>query len=193
MRGVIVNVCLVALMHVIIVEANSVTLSIPYDVVGEVVSTSYTTYKPKKYSFVTIIKSNFHKAQQYCLLNNMELLSIDSKQEEITLMNYMNKEDFEFKSSKHFWIGGTDLGDEGKFSFVSNGRAVGNLLWSRNEPNNLKKPDGSETENCMAYVHSDGLKVYRLFDKFCSLKLHFICQESLTSDPCADISPRFGS
>lgn len=43
-------------MHVIIVEANSVTLSIPYDVVGEVVSTSYTTYKPKKYSFVTIIK-----------------------------------------------------------------------------------------------------------------------------------------
>ena len=101
--------------------------------------------------------------------------------------------DFEFKSSKHFWIGGTDLGEEGKFFFVGNGRAVGNLLWSRNEPNNLKKSDGSETENCMAYVHSDGLKVYRLFDKFCSLKLHFICQESLTTDPCAGIAPRFGS
>lgn len=56
MRGVIVDVCLVALLYVIIVEANSVTLNIPYDVVGEVVSTSYTSYKPKKYSFITLVK-----------------------------------------------------------------------------------------------------------------------------------------
>lgn len=83
------------------------------------------------------------------------------------------------------------MAEEGKFSFVANGKTAGNLLWSRNQPNNLKKSDGSETENCMAYVHSDGLKVYRLFDNFCSLKLHFICQESLMSDPCADIVPRF--
>lgn len=58
MRGVLANVCMVALLHVMIVEANSVTLNIPYDVTGEVISTSYTTYKPKKYSFITIIKVN---------------------------------------------------------------------------------------------------------------------------------------
>ena len=56
MRSVIAGVCLVGLIHVINIEANSVTLDIPYDVVGEMISTSYTTFKPKKYSFITIIK-----------------------------------------------------------------------------------------------------------------------------------------
>lgn len=56
MHSILACVLLLALLHVITVEAHSVTLDIPYDVVGEVVSSSYTTFKPKKYSFVTILK-----------------------------------------------------------------------------------------------------------------------------------------
>lgn len=48
--------CLVLLFNVIVVEGNSVTLNIPYDYVGEVTSTSYTTFKSKKYSFITLFK-----------------------------------------------------------------------------------------------------------------------------------------
>jgi hypothetical protein len=86
-------------------------------------------------------------------------------------------EDFEHKTSKHFWTSGTDLGDEGKFFFLSNGRSVGQLNWSKNEPNNARKPETNETENCMGYTMTENLKFYRLFDRFCSLKFNFVCQE----------------
>lgn len=85
--------------------------------------------------------------------------------------------DFEFKTSKEFWTSGTDLGDEGKFFFITNGRTVDHLSWSNEEPNNGKKSDTNETENCMSYTRTDNLKFYRLFDRFCSLESHFVCQE----------------
>jgi len=86
--------------------------------------------------------------------------------------------DFEHKALKNLWISGTDLGDEGKFFFLSNGRNVDELglIWSEKEPNNAKKPDSNETENCMAYQMSDNLKFFRLFDSFCSSQYYFICQ-----------------
>lgn len=84
--------------------------------------------------------------------------------------------DFEFKSGKQFWTSGTDLSEEGKFFFLSTGRSIGQLNWSNNEPNNGRKPDSNETENCMAYAVTDNLKFYRLFDRFCSLKFNFVCQ-----------------
>lgn len=85
-------------------------------------------------------------------------------------------EDFEFKSAKHFWTSGTDLGDEGKFFFLTNGKAVGKLNWAQNEPNNAKKAESNETENCMGYMMTENLKFYRLFDTFCSLMFNFVCQ-----------------
>lgn len=91
--------------------------------------------------------------------------------------------DFEYKQAKDFWTSGTDLGSEGNFVFLSTGKEVGQFLtWARDEPNNSRRTDNrssSETENCMAYTWlTDNLKFYRLFDRFCSLKLHFICQDN---------------
>lgn len=78
-------------------------------------------------------------------------------------------------------MSGTDLGSEGNFFYLSTGKAVGQFLtWARDEPNNAKRIDvkpSSETENCMAYTMTENLKFYRLFDRFCSLKLNFICQD----------------
>lgn len=84
--------------------------------------------------------------------------------------------DFEHKSAKHFWTSGTDLGDEGKFFYLSNGRDVGQLSWAQNEPNNARKADSNETENCIAFTMTENLKFYRLFDRFCSLQFNFVCQ-----------------
>jgi hypothetical protein len=85
--------------------------------------------------------------------------------------------DFEFKSTPQWWTSGTDLGEEGKFFYMTNGKSIGSLSWAEDEPNNAKKQDTTETENCMAYTTTNNLKFYRLFDKFCSLKFNFVCQE----------------
>ncbi|KAG5678669.1 hypothetical protein PVAND_008322 [Polypedilum vanderplanki] len=131
----------------------------------------------KSYHFVTFFKANFFKAHQYCQINNLELLTIDSKEEEITFLNLLNSKEFEYKSAKDFWTSGTDLGNEGKFFFLSNGKSIGTFTWAHDEPNNMRKSDSNETENCMAYSMTDNLKFYRLFDRFCSLKFFFVCQE----------------
>ena len=88
--------------------------------------------------------------------------------------------DFEFKQAREFWTSGTDLGNEGKFFFLSTGKTIEHLSWARDEPNNARRTDvksSSETENCMAYTMTENLKFYRLFDRFCPLKFYFICQD----------------
>lgn len=131
----------------------------------------------------------------------MELLTIDSKEEEALFLNLLNNkgetftsrrrsstkfsivQDFEFKNAKSFWTSGTDLGEEGKFFFLSNGKDVGELNWANNEPNNGKKSESNETENCMAFLSTDTLKFYRLFDTFCSMQSSFVCQNIQTNPP----------
>lgn len=90
---------------------------------------------------------------------------------------FISFEDFEFKSAKSFWTSGTDLGGEGKFFFLSNGKSIGQLNWANDEPNNAKRADSNETENCMGYTTTDNLKFFRLFDRFCSLQYYFVCQD----------------
>lgn len=92
-------------------------------------------------------------------------------------INFFRFIDFEHRTAKDFWTSGTDLGNEGKFFFLSNGKSIDQLTWARDEPNNAKRNDSNETENCMAYTMTENLKFYRLFDRFCSLKLYFVCQE----------------
>ncbi|CRK96055.1 CLUMA_CG009492, isoform A [Clunio marinus] len=159
--------------------AQHITLEIPQHHVNEATESeesSFTTYITKKYFFVTFFKANFFRAHQYCQLNNMELLTIDSKEEESVFMNLINAKDFEFKTAKDFWTSGNDLGEEGKFYFLTNGKSVGKLNWAKNEPNNGRRADSNETENCMGYTMTENLKFYRLFDRFCSIKSNFICQ-----------------
>jgi hypothetical protein len=99
-------------------------------------------------------------------------------------MNKINKlrikystTDFVHKAAKDFWTSGTDLGNEGNFFFLSNGKSVDQLTWAHGEPNNAKKSDSNETENCMSFTMNENLKFFRLFDRFCSMKFYFICQE----------------
>ena len=99
--------------------------------------------------------------------------------------------DFEYKSLPHFWTSGTDLSEEGKFFFLTNGKTIGQMNWANSEPNNLKKQDSTETENCMAYSTSDNLKFYRLFDRFCSLKFYFVCQEALKRSSYLNSIPNY--
>lgn len=109
------------------------------------------------------VKVNFTHSYKFKILNSF-----------VTL-------DFEFKQAKEFWTSGTDLGNEGKFFFLSTGKTIGHLSWARDEPNNARRTteikSSSETENCMAYTMTENLKFYRLFDRFCSLKFYFICQD----------------
>lgn len=125
-------------------------------------------------------------------------MTIDSKEEEAAFLNLINGKgeafkiyskvtvasesfflisEFEYKIGKEFWTSGTDLADEGKFFYLSSGKDVGQLNWSKDEPNNARRAESNETENCMAYTMTDNLKFYRLFDRFCSQKFYFVCQD----------------
>lgn len=113
-------------------------------------------------------------------------MTVDSKDEETAFLNLINNKDFEFRTSKDFWTSGTDLGQEGNFFFLSNGKVIGEMSWSKDEPNNARKADNNETENCMGYVMTDNLKFYRLFDRYCSVKSNFICQVIPSKKPFKD-------
>lgn len=92
--------------------------------------------------------------------------------------------DFPHTSVHQFWTSGTDLGDEGKFYFMSTGLPVRNVTFHRKEPNNLHKNQDKEpeTENCLALIYSEKLKAYKFSDKFCSSRFFFICEEISTKD-----------
>lgn len=87
--------------------AQFITLDIPQVHAAEGSETAFTTYTNKRYYFVTYFKvnislalkclicrvnlqANFFRAHQYCQINNMELLTIDSKEEETAFVNLIN-------------------------------------------------------------------------------------------------------
>ena len=71
-----------------------------------------------------------------------------------------------------YWVGGEDVTDEGKFSWI-NGERVNSLPWNYGQPNN-----GNRNEHCLAMMDS---KHFDFFDAACSTKYHFICEISLGS------------
>ena len=75
---------------------------------------------------------------------------------------------------EHFWISGTDQGEEGRFFWLSNGRPITFTNWNAGEPNNFEYENG-ELEHCMELWDRDG-KGMKWNDSPCSFETYFVCQ-----------------
>ncbi|KAK9878341.1 hypothetical protein WA026_021641, partial [Henosepilachna vigintioctopunctata] len=88
----------------------------------------------KYYYFETSLRLNYFEAFAYCRRNHMDLLSIESKEEDDLIKHYMFKE---FPRLDSIWTSGTDIGRKGimyGYLLVNNLRSqtgIRFMLWNR--------------------------------------------------------------
>ena len=75
------------------------------------------------------------EAKDYCEGKGGKLVEIDSEEENTALVEEINKKGYTGRSM-NFWIGLTDLENEGDWRLASNGLKPSYLNWAYNQPNN---------------------------------------------------------
>ncbi|XP_072392644.1 lectin subunit alpha-like [Diabrotica undecimpunctata] len=79
------------------------------------------------------VKANFFSAIQYCNFNNMQLVSVDTLEENSELYTQVSNI---VKSSFMFWSSGSLLGsDQSTWIWMSTGKAININGWRTGEPN----------------------------------------------------------
>jgi len=157
------------------VQHNSVNSLNHYD--GECGSESrfewpLITLGKKSYYIGHFFKTNWYKASHFCRFHQMHLASVESKAEN----ELLEKSVQEFGlGQEHFWTSGTDLGEEGVFTWFGNGRPVSFTNWNAGEPNNFRYENGEE-EHCLELWNRDG-KGLKWNDTPCSFETYFICEK----------------
>ena len=118
-------------------------------------------------------------ANKHCKKEGGKLVEIDSEEENTALVEEINKRGYtDMKMS--FWIGLTDLENEGDWRLASNGFKPSYLNWGYNEPNNR-----GGNENC-ARIRIKYSWVDTWSDIFCnstagyykSISMHALCEFS---------------
>ncbi len=115
----------------------------------------------------------------YCRTFGMELVSFDSHQENIAVIDALNNK---VKHMKYFWTAGTDINREGNYYWITTGEEIFDhkqLSWHKN------KPDGGSTENCLTIgVILFGSKDLRFDDRACLENFYVFCQKTENSTLC---------
>ncbi|XP_055597100.1 C-type lectin 37Da-like [Uranotaenia lowii] len=93
-------------------------------------------------------RTNWFKAVEFCSSVGMKLASIESRAENDEIAKFVQTTDKFNDVGCAFWIGGSDLGEEGSFTWIGTGRLVTFSHWSPGEPNNA-----NQTEHCMQLVY----------------------------------------
>ncbi|XP_045479164.1 lectin subunit alpha-like [Harmonia axyridis] len=128
------------------------------------------------YYFETYFKANFFKAMQFCRDRGMNLLSIESEDENKRISEYLLKH---ANGIEEFWTSGTDLGEEGKFVWLSTGKYFTFTYWSYPQPDNAGK------------LGEDCVEIWKLPDRWawndnkCTIEFHFICEMKECTDFCS--------
>ncbi|XP_022294740.2 perlucin-like [Crassostrea virginica] len=119
------------------------------------------------YAFVTNIKSTWINAGAYCRNAEAKLVEVDSVDEG----NFLRSHLISSHRSEHFWIGGTDTIQEGKWVWISSQDSLDYTDWAPGEPNN------GIGAGCMTMAYHEG---YHWNDDFCTSQYDFICERTST-------------
>jgi len=98
---------------------------------------------------------NFLDFIEHCHKNNMEPASVLSAEENRILVQYI---DGNFPPPKYFWLGGADIGREGRYYWIANLREFAYESWGSGYPN------GGRDENCATVYGGDGT----WYDQYCT-------------------------
>ncbi|XP_017771139.1 PREDICTED: C-type lectin 37Da-like [Nicrophorus vespilloides] len=110
---------------------------------------------------------NWHNAYLACKQYNMELITIDSDAEFDYIREFINSLTATNKVS--VWTSGNDLGTEGEYKWMSNGRGVYSSRWHNGQPTNA-----GGIEDCIHFWYFNN--IYLLNDAKCADNMSFICQ-----------------
>ncbi|XP_049315398.1 C-type lectin 37Db-like [Bactrocera dorsalis] len=121
----------------------------------------------KYYLINTATTMNWFGAVLYCRNYDSDLAVIESAAEMNALNFYLTTN--EGHIGKNFWLGATDLADEGKFMSLKDGRPMLYAKWSGGQPDNR-----DQHEDCVHLwpVHD----IFYMNDNNCMTKLYAICE-----------------
>ncbi|XP_059224272.1 lectin subunit alpha [Stomoxys calcitrans] len=112
-------------------------------------------------------KFTWFEANNECAIRNMTLIAVDTFEKNQVIDSLLRKK---FPVSPNLWIGGSDLGQEGKFIWSSTGKSFEFTNWQHQQPDNSKND-----EHCVHYrINSD----FEWNDAQCWGKMGFICEEN---------------
>ncbi|XP_026107507.1 CD209 antigen-like protein C [Carassius auratus] len=109
--------------------------------------------------FFSSEKKNWNESRRYCRERGTDLIIINNTEEQDFVKNICG--------SDHFWIGLTDIEEEGRWKWVD-GSTLTSGFWARGEPNNYQGND-----DC-ANTRSSGW-----YDAQCDSSLKWICEKSI--------------
>ncbi|XP_055622027.1 C-type lectin 37Da-like [Toxorhynchites rutilus septentrionalis] len=119
------------------------------------------------------LRGNWFKAFEFCRSIGMQLATIRSRDENDAIARYIQDTDKYNDVSSTFWIGGSDLAEEGTFSWMPTGRLVTFSNWSPGEPNNAF---GSEHCTQLVYIPRFEQR-WTWNDNNCTdLYIYFVCE-----------------
>ncbi|XP_018793477.1 PREDICTED: C-type lectin 37Db-like [Bactrocera latifrons] len=132
----------------------------------------------KYYLINTATTMNWFNAALYCRNYDMDLAVIESAAEMNALNSYLTTN--EGLVSLYFWLGVSDLAEEGKFMSLKDGRPMLYAKWSGGQPDNA-----GQNEDCVHLWPVNN--IFYMNDNNCMSYFHIICelrQSKKTCDVC---------
>ncbi|XP_018947515.2 CD209 antigen-like protein C [Cyprinus carpio] len=111
--------------------------------------------------FISSEKKNWTESRRYCRERAADLIIINNTEEQDFVKNISG-------SSGYFWIGLTDIEEEGRWKWVD-GSTLTSEFWESGQPNNYQ----GQEEDC-ALIHSPGWA-----DFPCDYTYKWICEKSI--------------
>ncbi|XP_049310377.1 C-type lectin 37Db-like [Bactrocera dorsalis] len=118
----------------------------------------------KYYLIYTAFTMNWFDAMLYCRNYDCDLAVIESEAEMNVLSSYLTRNG---NIGKQFWLGITDLAEEGRFMSIKDGRPMPYAKWSDGQPDN-----NALLDDCLWRVNN----TFEMNDANCRAKLYVICE-----------------
>lgn len=80
------------------------------------------------------LQANWFHAHEFCNSLDMKLVNVPNKAAHDKLVKFIKESD-EFSEKARYWLGATDLGEQGSFTWVANGRTATFTNWAKGRPN----------------------------------------------------------
>ncbi|XP_023022209.1 C-type lectin mosGCTL-1 [Leptinotarsa decemlineata] len=123
------------------------------------------------YYFGAIFEGNYYQAMQFCNYHDMQLVSIESKEENDFLWKHMQS--FLGWGEYWFWTSGTTMPDE-HWVWMSTGKPILFANWFENQPDNA-----GNNEKCLEVRYSHTNKALMWNDHVCTATKHVICETTV--------------
>lgn len=96
------------------------------------------------------------------------MATIESKAESDAVIQFVKNSD-KYGGRIRFWIGASDLAEEGTYTWTSTNKLITYAIWGNDEPNNRHGD-----EHCIELFHTQDYWIWN--DHVCEYEFYFICE-----------------